>query len=178
MNEMMPEVGSFATTGTLNEAFLRRHVRYMVVGRYAAILLAAYLALAALSLLLYLWSGGTLHLLLTLFCLALAFWRPYRYYCRWLKLSISRMKENTPDGESVVNVSCTEQGIRVENQSSGGAATIAYGNISKAVETEETLLILTRAKQMTAFFKSSLTEQECEELKAFLKGKGVKVKAK
>lgn len=54
--------------------------------------------------------------------------------------------------------------------------TIAYENIARAVETDETVFILTKARQMTAFFKSSLTEQECGELKAYLKSKGIKVK--
>lgn len=177
MNEMMPEVGEFATTGTLNEDFLRRHIRYMGIWRNAMILLGAYLVLAVLSLALYLLAGQMSSLLLMLACLVLAFWRPYRYYHRWLKLSMARMKETSPEGEEVITVSCTEQGVRIENQTSGGAATIAYANIARAVETEDTLLIQTRAKQMTAFFKSSLTEQECTDLKVFLLNKGVKVKS-
>lgn len=177
MNEMMPEVGDFATTGTLNEDFLRRHIWYTGVFRNAMVLLGAYLVLALVSLALYLMARQMSNLLLMLVCLVLGFWRPYRYYRRWMKLSIARMKETSPEGEEVFTVSCTDSGIRVENQSSGGAVTLAYGNIAKVVETEETLLVLTRAKQMTAFFKSSLTEQECEDLKAFLQDKGVKVKS-
>lgn len=177
MNEMMPEVGAFATTGTLNEDFLRSHVRYMGVFRNTMVLLVAYLVLALVSLTQYLLIGRMGSLLLMLACLVFAFWRPYRYYRRWLKLSIARMKETSPEGEEVITVSCTDAGIRIENQGSGGAATIAYGNIAKVVETEETLLVLTRAKQLTAFFKSSLTEQECTDLKVFLLNKGVKVKA-
>lgn len=177
MNEMMPEVGSFATTGTLNQAFLRRHAKTLM--RKAVLVYCSIcMTTAILFAYLYTQTGSTRQLIVALLLLMMAIWYPWYYNRRWLKTSIARLKENSPDGEVVITVSCTEQGIRIENQTSGGAMTINYENIVCAIETEDALLIQSRANQITAFFKSSLTEQECEELKVFLQGKGVKVKEK
>lgn len=176
MNEMMPEVGAFATTGTLNEDFLRRNAKPLMrkaVLAYSSICMTT----AILSAYLYTKAGGTHQLIVALLLLMMAIWYPWYYNRRWLKTSIARLKESSPDGEMVVTVSCTEQGIRIENQTSGGAMTINYENINCAIETEDALLIRSRANQLTAFFKSSLTEQECTDLKAFLLNKGVKVKS-
>ena len=176
MNEMMREAGQFSTTGTLDEAFLRSHARYMGVGRNVMILIIGYLAVIVLALAGYSMTGSMVNLALLVLGVVLLCWRPRRYYKRWLKLCLERMKETSPEGHEVITVSCTETGVRVENQTSGGAMTIAYENIARAVETDETVFILTNARQMTAFFKSSLTEQECGELRAYLKSKGIKVK--
>lgn len=177
MNEMMPEVGSFAATGTLNEAFLRRHTKPLMK-KAVLVYCSICMTIAIVSAYLYTQTGSMRQLIVALILLMMAIWYPWYYNRRWLKTSIARLKENSPDGEMVITVSCTEQGIRIENQTSGGAMTINYENIACAIETEDALLIQSRANQITAFFKSSLTEQECEELKAFLRGKGVKIKEK
>lgn len=176
MNEMMPEVGDFATTGTLNEGFLRLNAKPLM---RKAVLVYSFICMttAILSAYLYTQTGSTHQLIVALLSLMLAIGYPWYYNHCWLKTSIARLRESSPDGEMVITVSCTEQGIRIENQTSGGAMIINYENIVRAIETEDALLIQSRAKQMTAFFKSSLTEQECEDLKAYLQGKGVKVKS-
>ena len=76
----------------------------------------------------------------------------------------------------LLTTSCTEQGVRVENQTTGGVITIGYDNLAWAADTEDAVIVMSRARQMTAFFKGSLTEHETEELLACLKQKGLRIR--
>ena len=76
----------------------------------------------------------------------------------------------------LLTTSCTEQGVRVENQTTGGVMTIGYDRLAWARDTEDAVIVMSRAMQMTAFFKGSLTEHETEELLAFLKEKGLRIR--
>ena len=175
MNEMMPDTGSFSSTGALDENFLRKHARYMGVARNVALMITLYFAATILLLWSYLKTRDVVLMVLSMLALVMMCWRPMHYYRRWLKHCVARLKETSPEGQEVITVSCVDQGVRVENQTSGGATTIAYGSIAKAVETDDTVFVLTKAQQMTAFFKSSLTEMECSELLEHLRRKGVRV---
>ncbi|MGN0764701.1 MAG: hypothetical protein ACI4MK_14975, partial [Aristaeellaceae bacterium] len=93
-----------------------------------------------------------------------------------LRQLVNRLKESAPDGEMLLTTSCTEQGVRVENQTTGGVMTIGYDKLVWARNTEDAVIVMSRAQQVTTFFKDSLTEHETEELLAFLKEKGLRIR--
>ena len=170
MNEIMSETGRFTATGVMDEKFLSKHARYTDVGRKMTFITALYLLMSLAWLGLYLHSTQGWLLVLLGVCSVFVWLQPRRCYQRWLE-------KHMPDDEMAYTVSCTDRGVMVENQANGDRTTMDYAHIDRVVETEETLLVLSRAKQMTAFFKASLTEQECGELLDYLRGKGIRVKS-
>lgn len=178
MNEMMPDTGRFVTTGVVDEAFLRENIVHVIARKGMIQLGAMYGVCILLALGCYALQRHVLHLVLAAICVVLLVTRVKRYHSRVTKLHLDRLRETAADGSVAYTVSCTEQGVRQENHTHGGVATLEWGSIDRAVETEGALMLISKAKQYVAFFKSELTEQECGELKAYLRSKGIKVKIK
>ena len=173
MNEAMTDPGRFSTTGVVDEAFLRRHANDMLPRRTLAYMIGLGLAVAALGLGLWIISGWALYLAFTAVWLLIVASRLISFRRQVLRQNVNRLKESAPDGEMLLTTSCTEQGVRVENQTTGGVMTISYDHLDWAADTEDAVIVMSRARQMTVFFKGSLTEHETEELLAFLKEKGL-----
>lgn len=177
MNEAMTDSGRFSTTGVLDEDFLRRHVNVMLPRRTLAYLIGLALVVIALGLGLWIGSGWNyLYLAFTAVWALIVACRLFSYRRQVLRQNVSRLKESAPEGEMLLTTSCTEQGVRVENQTTGGVMTIGYDRLAWARDTEDAVIVMSRAMQMTAFFKGSLTEHETEELLAFLKEKGLRIR--
>ena len=176
MNEAMTDPGRFSTTGVLDEGFLRRHVNAMLPRRTLAYLVGMALVMIALGLGLWISSGWNLYLGFTAVWVLIVIFRLMSWRRRVLRQAVNRLKETAPDGEMLLTTSCTEQGVRVENQTTGGVMTIGYDKLTWARDTEDAVIVMSRAMQMTAFFKGSLTEHETEELLAFLKEKGLRLR--
>lgn len=177
MNEAMTDPGRFCTTGVLDEDFLRRHVNVMLPRRTLAAMIGLALAVTALGLGLWIGSGWNhLYLAFTAVWVVIVICRLISYRRQVLRQNVNRLKESAPDGEMLLTTSCTEQGVRVENQTTGGVITIGYDNLAWAADTEDAVIVMSRARQMTAFFKGSLTEHETEELLACLKQKGLRIR--
>ena len=177
MNEAMTDSGRFSTTGVLDEDFLRRHVNVMRPRRTLAYLIGLALVVIALGLGLWIGSGWNhLYLAFTAVWALIVACRLFSYRRQVLRQNVSRLKESAPEGEMLLTTSCTEQGVRVENQTTGGVMTIGYDRLAWARDTEDAVIVMSRAMQMTAFFKGSLTEHETEELLAFLKEKGLRIR--
>ena len=177
MNEAMTDSGRFSTTGVLDEDFLRRHVNVMLPRRTLAYLIGLALVVIALGLGLWIGSGWNyLYLAFTAVWALIVVCRLFSYRRQVLRQNVSRLKESAPEGEMLLTTSCTEQGVRVENQTTGGVMTIGYDRLAWARDTEDAVIVMSRAMQMTAFFKGSLTEHETEELLAFLKEKGLRIR--
>ncbi len=62
------------------------------------------------------------------------------------------------------------------SQSTGSELYLDYSNIKKAVQTKEYIFLITKTKLIYSFKKDSFTLGSADELLAFLKNKGVKVK--
>lgn len=176
MNEAMTDAGRFSTTGVVDEAFLRRHANDMLPRRTLAYMIGLGLAVAALGLGLWIISGWALYLAFTAVWLLIVASRLISFRRQVLRQNVNRLKESAPEGEMLLTTSCTEQGVRVENQTSGGVMTIGYDKLAWARDTEDAVIVVSRARQMTVFFKGSLTEHETEELLAFLKEKGLRLR--
>lgn len=176
MNEAMTDAGRFSTTGVVDEAFLRRHANDMLPRRTLAYMIGLGLAVAALGLGLWIISGWALYLAFTAVWLLIVASRLISFRRQVLRQNVNRLKESAPEGEMLLTTSCTEQGVRVENQTSGGVMTIGYDKLAWARDTEDAVIVVSRARQMTVFFKGSLTEHETEELLAFLKEKGLRIR--
>ncbi len=179
MNEAMTDSGRFSTTGVMNEDFLRRHVNEMLPRRTLATLIGLALAVIALGLGLWISSGWQpLYLAFTAVWVLIVVWRMLSFRRQVLRQLVNRLKESAPDGEMLLTTSCTEQGVRVENQTTGGVMTISYDKLVWAMNTEDAVIVMSRARQVTTFFKDSLTEHETEELLAFLKEKGLRIRGR
>ena len=176
MNEAMTDAGRFSTTGVVDEAFLRRHANDMLPRRTLAYMIGLGLAVAALGLGLWIISGWALYLAFTAVWLLIVASRLISFRRQVLRQNVNRLKESAPEGEMLLTTSCTEQGVRVENQTTGGVMTIGYNRLAWARDTEDAVIVVSRARQMTVFFKGSLTEHETEELLAFLKEKGLRIR--
>lgn len=176
MNEAMTDAGRFSTTGVVDEAFLRRHANDMLPRRTLAYMIGLGLAVAALGLGLWIISGWALYLAFTAVWLLIVASRLISFRRQVLRQNVNRLKESAPEGEMLLTTSCTEQGVRVENQTTGGVMTIGYDKLAWARDTEDAVIVVSRARQMTVFFKGSLTEHETEELLAFLKEKGLRLR--
>lgn len=176
MNEAMTDPGRFSTTGVVDEAFLRRHANDMLPRRTLAYMIGLGLAVAALGLGLWIISGWALYLAFTAVWLLIVASRLISFRRQVLRQNVNRLKESAPEGEMLLTTSCTEQGVRVENQTTGGVMTIGYDKLAWARDTEDAVIVVSRARQMTVFFKGSLTEHETEELLAFLKEKGLRLR--
>lgn len=177
MNEAMTDPGRFCATGVLDEDFLRRHVNVMLPRRTLAALIGLALAVTALGLGLWIGSGWNhLYLAFTAVWVVIVICRLISYRRQVLRQNVNRLKESAPDGEMLLTTSCTEQGVRVENQTTGGVITIGYDKLVWARNTEDAVIVMSRAQQVTTFFKDSLTEHETEELLAFLKQKGLRIR--
>ena len=176
MNEAMTDAGRFSTTGVVDEAFLRRHANDMLPRRTLAYMIGLGLAVAALGLGLWIISGWALYLAFTAVWLLIVASRLISFRRQVLRQNVNRLKESAPEGEMLLTTSCTEQGVRVENQTTGGVMTIGYDKLAWARDTEDAVIVVSRARQMTVFFKGSLTEHETEELLAFLKEKGLRIR--
>ena len=176
MNETMTDSGRFSTTGVLDESFLRRHVNVMLPRRTLAYLIGLGLAVAALGLGLWIGSGWDLYLAFTVVWAMIVICRMIIFRRQVLRQNVNRLKESAPAGEMLLTTSCTEQGVRVENQTTGGVITIGYDKLVWTRNTEDAVIVMSRAQQVTTFFKDSLTEHETEELLAFLKEKGLRIR--
>ena len=148
----------------------------MLPRRTLAYMIGLGLAVAALGLGLWIFSGWALYLAFTAVWLLIVASRLISFRRQVLRQNVNRLKESAPEGEMLLTTSCTEQGVRVENQTSGGVMTIGYDKLAWARDTEDAVIVVSRARQMTVFFKGSLTEHETEELLAFLKEKGLRLR--
>ncbi|MGN1019267.1 MAG: hypothetical protein ACI4O7_02745 [Aristaeellaceae bacterium] len=176
MNEAMTDLGRFSTTGVLDEDFLRRHVNVWIPRRTLVYLIVVAVVITALGLGLWISSGSALYLAFTAVWALIVILRLLSYRHRVLRQAVNRLKESAPDGEMLLTTSCTEQGVRVENQTTGGVMTIGYDRLDWAMDTEDAVLVMSRARQMTVFFKDSLTEHDTAELLALLKDKGLRIR--
>ncbi|MGN0745729.1 MAG: hypothetical protein ACI4ML_03530 [Aristaeellaceae bacterium] len=176
MNEAITDPGRFSTTGVLNEDFLRRHVNEMLPRSTLVGLGVLTVMVTAYSLWMWRVIGSKLYLAFMAVWTVIAACRLIGYRHQVLRQLVNRLKESAPDGEMLLTTSCTEQGVRVENQTTGGVFTIGYDKLVWARETEDAVIVMSRAQQVTTFFKGSLTEHETEELLALLKEKGLRIR--
>lgn len=176
MNEAMPDPGRFSTTGVLDEAFLRRHVNEMLPRSTLAVLGVLTMVVTAYTLWMWMVSGSKLYLAFMAVWAVIVICRIISDRRHVLRQLVNRLKESAPEGEMLLTTSCTEQGVRVENQTTGGVITIGYDKLVWARDTEDAVIVMSRAQQVTTFFKGSLTEHETEELQALLKEKGLRIR--
>ena len=176
MNEAMTDSGRFSTAGVLNENFLRRHVNEMLPRSTLVVLGVLTVGVIAYTLWMWLRNGWAWYLAFLAVWALIVVWQMLSYRRQVLRQLVNRLKESAPDGEMLLTTSCTEQGVRVENQTTGGVITIGYDKLVWARNTEDAVIVMSRAQQVTTFFKDSLTEHETEELLAFLKEKGLRIR--
>lgn len=178
MNNAMLADGRFATTGRVDEDFFRQNVKYLLSRRYMvqlwtlrAVGLAGFAVLAVVL-------QQALPLVLGAAWLALSFFLQGRRLCRMARLNARRLGETVPDGVVMMTTSFHEDGVHSHNETTGGKVVMPYEHIVRLKETEEHLLLFSRADQYEVVFKHQLEEKDVQQLKAYLAGKcqGLKIK--
>ena len=176
MNEIMLEAGRFVTTGVLDETFFRKNQNHLLTPKYTGLLLLRLVLLTGLGLAAYLWLDQWMYLWMAVLFVVLHSAEFFQSRRRVRQQCIARMKESSGESGYTLTTSFTDEGMKIVNEGTGGQVTLSYSALSWARETEEHVLIITKAVQLGVVFKDCLTEQESEELISFLRNKGVKVK--
>lgn len=171
MNEAVLEAGKFATTGRLDEAFFRRNMKHLVSRKYQvqvwAFRVLALVYFAMLGILL----KQALFFLLGAVLLGLSFLVQAWRLRRMAGLQVKRISEIAPDGVLMMTTSFHEDGVHGRNETTGAHAVLPYEHIACLKESDEHLLLITRARQFQAVFKEQLEEKDVQDLKHYLKGK-------
>lgn len=158
----------FKTTGFVNEAFLNGVKRYFFPF-YTKLLLA----LIPLCLLLFLAIDPVRYLLVVpvgvciLYLVAAAVYVLQRN--RILHLQLKRIHETTGTYEMEYTVSFEEDGVVIHNHATGANGKLRYDVMRKLVKRQSFYALITSSRQYVPIFVESLSDQEKEELLAFLK---------
>ena len=111
------------------------------------------------------------------FALAIAVLIPVYYfvaYRRVLKNRVVQMNELYGDRRPEVTVSVTENTLRYVDTTRVDAIELPLSAIKKVYETKNTLILYSHSKMVFSFNKACFTRGTPEELKRFLKEKGVR----
>lgn len=164
----------FETTGILDEAAYREIGRRLI----APWVHAFYFAAAALYLLLTVWfltrrsiGMAVLCLLLAVLMILLDTMMPRRS----AKTALRRMRES---GETEIRYRTRfeDDGVLIENRTTGASGTIGYPAFKKVFRTAHMLVLVTKARQAVFVFRGQLGTDGERELIAFLKQKPTAIK--
>ncbi|MBQ8654996.1 MAG: YcxB family protein [Clostridia bacterium] len=175
MNDVVQEMGLFSTTGVIDDGFYRKNSRYMIPFEYKKFLLLLTLGLMAICVMLAVSTGEPVFYTGMVICVITGAARYLVDRHGMVKKAVARLKETYPDGAVTLTTSFHEDGMHILNEHTGGQSCIAYDRLAWARETEDHVLLGTKAGQFNAVFKNGLDQQMLEELAQYLRNRGVKV---
>lgn len=158
----------FKTTGFVNEAFLNGVKRY-----FFPFYMKLLLALIPLCLLWTLVLDPVRYLFVVpvgvciLYLIAIAVYFLQRN--RILNIQLKRIHETTGTYEMEYTVSFEEDGVVIQNHSTGANIKTRYDVMRKLVKRKSYYVLFTASRQYVPIFVTCLSDKEKEELLAFLK---------
>lgn len=170
----------FQTTGLVNKNFINEIKRYLIPTYYKVAL-----AVIPLLLLIMIFPLDSVELILTfplgsvdlimsavlILCIMYAMLAVV-YHMRvnkLVKLQLDRIFESTGTYEVKYTVSFEEDGVAVQNHATGAKSKMKYEIVRRLVKCESFYLLFTASRQFVPIFTECLSEEEKEELFAYLK---------
>ena len=93
-------------------------------------------------------------------------------YFNAVKTTVMRYEETD---QTLITTTVTDEFIQMASQN-GASGKLEYGNVNKAIQTKNLIILETKAKLFYVFAKDGFTKGTSEEFIAFLRCKGIKVK--
>ena len=93
-------------------------------------------------------------------------------YFNAVKTTVMRYEET---GQTLITTTVTDEFIQMASQN-GASGKLEYGNVNKAIQTKNLIILETKAKMFYVFAKDGFTKGSKEDFVAFLQSKGIKIK--
>ena len=173
----MSQVDPYRTTGAMGETELREVRNYLYPSGFtwgARIFSVLIAVVALLPLIAKDWGSAALYSALAVFFVLF----PNLVQRRYIKLQLSRMRENSPDGMIRYESFFTVDGAVLRNLTNHGETLLRYEAIAAAASTPNLFLIMSRSRQFLLVFKNCLTPEQQESFLPFLKERCPKLKVR
>lgn len=158
----------FASNVTYDEAFFKENAHYMLAAGFYRKRLILLAVVAVIVLLAYAYTRMTTMLILLAAYVVLWFVLHFRYRNSVVRQQIKRLKESTPEGKIEMQASCCDEGVRIENFTTGGSMVFQYADLATFAETDRWLMVYTKASQFFTFDKTNIADGGVEALLAYL----------